>query len=208
MVRRLRRRKAPDLPNTSSEQRFGAQGDDGRVHRPAAPRLWVPATCGYLDDGSTRLPASSPRHSASTAVAVWVSHGEAFVLVVPPRPVTGNPPSLTRRYSRIERSIQMVGKCEVPSWHIAMPPGGGVHSIVRTAVDVPSPIWWRGLSHCHRASAYSGDARRRDWRWVGELMIRRSRSGAERPSCKGLMERERPRRRVAWRAHAEPPRCR
>ena len=30
-----------------------------------------------------------------------------------------------------------------------------VHSIVRTAFDVPSRTWWRGLSHCHRASAYS-----------------------------------------------------
>ena len=26
----------------------------------------------------------------------------------------------------------MVEKCSVPSWHIAMPPGGGVHPIVRS----------------------------------------------------------------------------
>ena len=30
-----------------------------------------------------------------------------------------------------------------------------VHDHVRTAFDVPSRTWWRGLSHCHRASAYS-----------------------------------------------------
>ena len=69
-------------------------------------------------------------------------------------------------------------------------------------------VWLQPRAGGGRRGSLLGDARRRDWWWVGELIIRRSRSGAERPSCKGLMERERPRRRVAWRAHAEPPRCR